>query len=135
MPDKMSDNDKLRIDKWLWAARFFKTRSLAATAVTGGKIHLNKQRVKCSHLVELGDEVRIRKGQEEFVVHVHGVFPKRRAAKDAQMMYEETTESMEARKEMSSQMKLLAQQSPGLQRRPNKKERRNIIRFIRKSDS
>ena len=131
----MSADEKLRIDKWLWAARFFKTRSLAATAVTGGKIHINSQRVKCSYPVGPDDEIRIRKGQEEFIVHVREVFPKRRAAKEAQRMYEETPESMEARKEMSSQMKLLAQQSPHAKRRPNKKERRHIIQFIRKGDS
>lgn len=131
----MPVDEKLRIDKWLWAARFFKTRSLAATAVSGGKIHVNSQRVKSSYPVGPGDEIRIRKGQEEFVVHVHEVFPKRRAAKEAQKMYEETLESMEARKEMSSQMKLLAQQSPHAKRRPNKKERRHIIQFIRKGDS
>ena len=129
----MSESEKLRIDKWLWAARFFKTRSLAATAVAGGKVHINNQRVKSSYLISLGDEIRIRKSQEEFVVHVQEVFPKRRAAKEAQNMYEETSESIEARKEMSSQMKLMAQQSPHAKRRPNKKERRHIIQFIRKS--
>lgn len=128
----MSADDKLRLDKWLWAARFFKTRNLAATAVTGGKVHVNTQRIKCSHLVGSGDEVRIRKGSEEFTVHVQSVYPKRRAASEAQKMYLETTESIEARKEVASQMKLLAAQSPGIKRRPNKKERRHIIRFIRK---
>lgn len=128
----MPADDKLRIDKWLWAARFFKTRSLAAIAVTGGKIHINTQRVKCSHLVGSGDEVRIRKGREEFTVHVQEVYPKRRAAIEAQKMYLETPESVEARKVLASQMKLVAMQSPGVKRKPNKKERRNIIRFTRK---
>lgn len=128
----MSADEKLRIDKWLWAARFFKTRSLAATAVTGGKVHVNAQRIKSSHLVGSGDEVRIRKGREEFTVHIQEIYPKRRAASEAQKMYLETPESIEARKEMASQMRLLAAQSPGIKRRPNKKERRHIIRFTRK---
>ena len=125
-------DEKLRIDKWLWAARFFKTRSLAATAVTVGKVHVNTQRIKSSYLVSVGDEIRIRKGQEEFTVHVQEIYPKRRAASEAQKMYLETLESIEARKEVTSQMKLLAAQSPGIKRRPNKKERRHIIRFTRK---
>ena len=86
--------DKVRIDKWLWAARFFKTRTMAAQAVAGGKVHLNGARIKPARLIQPGDELRIRRGELEFVVTVLAVMDKRRPAKEAQLLYEESEESI-----------------------------------------
>ena len=83
---KMSE-DRVRIDKWLWAARFFKTRSLAAQAVAGGKVHINGARIKPARMVQAGDELRIRRGEVEFVVIVQDVAEKRGPAKEAQLLY------------------------------------------------
>ena len=124
---------KIRIDKWLWAARFFKTRGLASEAVTGGKVHLGGQRVKPSREVKCGDELTIRRGHTEFVVLVRGICTKRGPAREAQKLYEETEQSKVKREQMSMQMRLLAQQNPASPRRPNKKQRRAIISFTRKS--
>jgi len=130
----MSDpQDSLRIDKWLWAARFFKTRALAAEAVVGGKVHINGNRVKPSRPVSAGDELQITRGQEAFVVTVNGINKHRRPASEAQLLYTETEQSLEKRENDSLQRKLLAQMHPTPQQRPGKRDRRHIIRFTRKS--
>ena len=123
---------KLRLDKWLWAARFFKTRSQAAQAVTGGQVHVNETRVKPARNVQVGEELSIRRGNVEFVVLVQRVFDKRRPAVEAQTMYEETEESVIAREKAKDQQKLLALSSQGPVRRPTKRERRRIVSFTRK---
>ena len=84
----MAELQKLRIDKWLWAARFFKTRSLASDAVNGGKVHLNDDRVKAAKAIKVGDVLRIRRGEEIWTVTVLTLFEKRRQASLAQEMYE-----------------------------------------------
>src|SRR5210317_1562851 len=99
---------KVRIDKWLWAARFFKTRSMAAQAVTGGKVHVNGARIKPARQVQPGDELRIRRGELEFIVIVQGLSDKRRPAKEAQLLYEETEFSMQQREDMQGQKRLEA---------------------------
>lgn len=126
-----SETPKIRIDKWLWAARFFKTRSLASDAINGGHVHLNGSRVKTSRAVAIGDELRIQRGHEEMIVIVQALSDKRGPAAVAQTLYAETEASRIAR-EQSSEMRRL--QSAGIsspERRPNKHERRSIIRFIR----
>ncbi len=123
---------KVRIDKWLWAARFFKTRSLSAQAITGGQVHVNGSHAKPSRAVQIGDELRIRRGRVEFVVVVQRVFNKRRPAVEAQTMYEETEESIIAREKARDQRKLLALSSMVPARRPTKRERRRIVSFTRK---
>lgn len=129
----MGDADvSVRIDKWLWAARFFKTRSLAAEAVAGGKVHVDGQRVKPARAVRVGDEVRIRKGALEFTVHVCAVSARRGSASVAQTLYEETATSIAARQALAEQRKLAALASPGVGAKPDKRSRRQIIRFIRK---
>jgi ribosome-associated heat shock protein Hsp15 len=124
--------DSLRIDKWLWAARFFKTRSLAADAVEGGKVHLNGARTKPAHVVRAGDELAIRRGPYETAVIVRALSEQRGPAEQAQRLYEETEASKAAREALAAQLRLergAAFQSEG---RPGKKERRDIQNFKRK---
>lgn len=131
---KETDEQVVRIDKWLWAARFFKTRSLAAEAVSGGKVHVNGQRVKASRQVNIGDELRIHRGMEEFTVFVDALSARRGPASVAQQLYTETEESRQRREERALQNRLLAQSMQAPQKRPNKRDRRHIIRFTRKGD-
>jgi ribosome-associated heat shock protein Hsp15 len=125
--------DRVRIDKWLWAARFFKTRSMAAQAVTGGKIHVNGARIKPARMVQPGEELRIRRGELEFIVIVQGVSDKRRPAKEAQLLYAETEESIRQRENTREQKRLeAADRMYGPMKRPDKRERRKIRKFTRK---
>ena len=127
------NNESIRIDKWLWAARFFKTRSLAADAVTGGKIDVNGVRAKPSRIMRLGDKLSIRRGPDESVVVVKGLAKLRGPASEAQLLYEETEESIRRRELTSAQLKLERPpefHSPG---RPSKKDRRAVLRFTKKS--
>ena len=95
-----SATDRVRLDKWLWAARFFKTRSLAAEAIGGGKINVNGDRPKAAKLLQLGDEVSIRLGPYEHVVSVQGLSERRGPATVAVTLYEETPDSVAARTKM-----------------------------------
>ena len=121
-----------RLDKWLWAARFFKTRALASEAVNGGKVHLNGLRVKPSRGVKEGDKLHITRGQLEYDLIVKALNSKRRPAREAVLLYEESVESVETRKQRISEIKTLNAQMPFSEKRPGKKERRQIVRFIRK---
>ena len=125
--------DKVRIDKWLWAARFFKTRSMAAQAVAGGKVHLNDARIKPARLIQPGDELRIRRGELEFMVTVLALLDKRRPAKEAQLLYEESEESIAQREQYKEKKRLeAANRMYGPMKRPDKKARRQIRSFTRK---
>ena len=125
--------ERVRIDKWLWAARFFKTRSMAAQAVSGGKVHLNGARVKPARIVQNGDELRIRRGEIEFVVIVKGVVDRRGPAREAQLLYEETPDSIRLREETKELKRLeAAGRMYGPMKRPDKKARRQIRSFTRK---
>lgn len=129
----MSDAlDKVRIDKWLWAARFFKTRNLAKQAIEGGKVQCEGQRVKPSKDITTGLTLTIRQGYDDKVVRVNALSDKRRGAPEAQLLYEETPESIAKREERAAQRKAggLAGQIIS-DHRPNKKERRQIHRFQR----
>ncbi len=130
----MTDSDPstgVRLDKWLWAARFFKTRSLASEAINGGKIQLNGHRAKRAKHVFVGDEVRIRKGPFEQMVVVRGLAEKRGPAKVAQGLYDETAESLHKREMMSIQIKAQPETSFKTKGRPTKRERRDIEKFKR----
>ena len=127
----MNVEDRVRIDKWLWAARFFKTRSLATDAVEGGKVELNGEAVKPAKGVKVGDEVRIRLGPYEHVVDVRGLAERRGAPAVAQALYEERPESIAARERLREQLRLapaaFVYEEKG---RPTKKDRRELQRFI-----
>src|SRR5688500_3482799 len=98
----------VRIDKWLWAARFFKTRSLAADAVDGGKVHVNDGRVKRAKLIQIGDQVTVRQGPFEHRVVVRGLSERRGPAKEAALLYEETAASVLGRERVAAQLKNMA---------------------------
>jgi len=121
----------VRIDKWLWAARFFKTRSAATEAVTGGRVHVNGARVKPSRDVQIGDEVEIRIGQLEWLVVVRGLADKRGPAKAAAALYEETPESAEAREQRRLELRLSRPIGADLGARPTKQDRRRIEQLRR----
>lgn len=122
----------LRLDKWLWAARFYKTRGLAAEAVAGGKVHVNGQRVKPSRAVQVGDELEIQRGEERFTVIVRALNAQRRPAPEARMLYEETPQS-EARRAAERERRRLQQLSvPHAAGRPDKRDRRRIRRLLGK---
>lgn len=127
----MSELEKLRIDKWLWAARFYKTRSIASDAVNGGKVHLNNERVKAAKAVKVGDILKIRKGNDTWTVRIVSLFEKRRQASLAQTMYEETEESIKQREEGQASRRAMNAGMVATSRRPSKKDRRHIIRFKR----
>jgi ribosome-associated heat shock protein Hsp15 len=118
----------VRIDKWLWAARFYKTRSLAADAITSGKVELNGERTKPAKPVKGGDSVRIRSGIFEQVVRVKALSDKRGPASVAQALYDETAESAAARAKLAERMRyeMPAAMDSG---RPSKKDRRDIERL------
>ena len=118
-----------RLDKWLWAARFYKTRPLASEAINGGHVHLNGKRVKPSRLVQVGDELKINKTPFSFVLTVKALSIRRGPAKEAQKLYEEHLESIQKRESLAEQRKLNAEQFPAAERRPDKRDRRRIIRF------
>jgi ribosome-associated heat shock protein Hsp15 len=115
----------VRLDKWLWAARFFKTRSLAKAAIEGGKVHCRGERCKPSKEPRLGDELVIRIGFDERTVVIRALSAVRRGAPEAQMLYEETPQSLAAREDAAAQRKAgaLGMQTDG---RPSKKQRRQI---------
>jgi len=119
---------EVRIDKWLWAARFFKTRALATEAINGGKVHMNGVRVKPSRHVQIGAKLEITRSQCEQTVIVKELSDKRGPAPVAQTLYEETEESIKKREEHAEMMKTAPKMDRAIGK-PTKKNRRNIIRF------
>jgi ribosome-associated heat shock protein Hsp15 len=122
-----------RIDKWLWAARFFKARGAATEAVLGGRVHVNGERVKPSKEVRLGDVVEISKRDLRWTVTVKAVAEQRGPASVAAMLYEESTESREAREQQALQRRLARPPGADLGARPTKQARRHIDRLRRRS--
>jgi ribosome-associated heat shock protein Hsp15 len=120
---------EIRIDKWLWAARFFKTRSLAADAVAGGKVALNGGRPKPSRVIRPGDRLSIRRGAYEWIIIVKGTSNYRGPATDAAALYEESEESRSKRQSAMAQLKLERPPDFDTPRRPSKKDRRAISKF------
>jgi ribosome-associated heat shock protein Hsp15 len=125
--------DKVRLDKWLWAARFFKTRSLAKQAIEGGKVHYNRQRVKVSKDVDVGAEVRIRISDVERTIMVMALSNQRRGASEARLLYEETAESVTAREQQAVLNKQLQSHLMAPPTKPSKKDRRQIHQFKEQS--
>lgn len=124
---RMGNSEKIRLDKWLWAARFYKTRNIAKEAIDGGKVHLNGQRCKPGKAPRIGDVIKLRAGWDERVVIVKELNDKRQKAGLAQQLYEETPESLQAREEAAVNRKLLKGAMPRPDRRPDKKQRRKIL--------
>ncbi len=128
-------SDEVRLDKWLWAARFFKTRALAQAAVTGGKVHLNGQRAKPSRNVRIGDSIDISRGHFRYEIKVDAVSGRRGPAREAAKLYTETEESVEKRTAIAEDLALRRRAAPiPPASRPDKRSRRRIIRFTRKRE-
>jgi ribosome-associated heat shock protein Hsp15 len=124
-------SDRVRVDKWLWAARFYKTRSLATEAVNGGQVEVNGERAKPAKTVKPGDEVRVRLGPYEHILIVRDLAERRGPASVAQGLYEETPASRDARQRLAAQLAAapaaFVYEEKG---RPTKKDRRDLTRFI-----
>lgn len=125
--------ESLRIDKWLWNTRFFKTRSLATDAVNGGKVHLNDQRVKAGRPVSIGDRLSILKQNDIYEVTVTAIIRTRRPAKEAVQCYEESEQSRLRREQEREIRKLASASRPVPQKRPGKRERQQLRDFKNKS--
>lgn len=119
----------VRVDKWLWAARFFKTRGLSSQSVKGGHVSLNGMRTKPAKEVKIGNVLTIKKGLEVFEITVLGLAEKRGSATIAQALYQESASSIQARANLREQQRNHAASSPAPKKRPDKKSRRHIIQF------
>ena len=116
----------MRVDKWLWAARFFKTRSLAQQAIAAGRVKLNDARVKSSHDLKVGDAVSVRVGDYEWQITVRELSDKRGPAEQARKLYEETTESRSERERRIELRRWSAEPAAGIKGRPTKRDRRRL---------
>jgi ribosome-associated heat shock protein Hsp15 len=128
------ESGTMRVDKWLWAARFFKTRAIAADAVDGGKVHVNGERVKRAKSVRVGDEIQLRLGPYEHRVVVRELSERRGPATVAATLYEEHAESVAERERLQAQRRLEATRVMHDAGRPNKRERRQIDELRRRHD-
>lgn len=129
MPDPTPPPDRVRLDKWLWAARFYKTRPLAVEAIEGGKVTVNGDKAKRAKLLQVGDEVRVRQGPYEHVVDVRGLSERRGPASEAAALYEERPESRARREELHERLRAAGPTLGWDQGRPTKRDRRRIDRF------
>ena len=127
----MSDGS-IRLDKWLWAARLYKTRSLATVAIHGGRVHVNGARVKPSRDARIGDLIALTRGEDPIELIVRALSDKRGKAAQAQALYEETPGSIEVRATRSAKRQSKALKNPAPEKRPDKRDRRHIIKFTRK---
>lgn len=126
-------NESCRLDKWLWAARFFKTRPFATKAVTGGKVHLNGQRVKPGKTISIGDDLTIQRGVDTYKLTVKGLSDQRRPAKEATTLYLESHESIKARYALTEMRRAAGAGRTFSDRKPDKHQRKKIVRFKRGS--
>lgn len=126
---KEKQEQAVRLDKWLWAARFYKTRALAREMIEGGKVHYNGQRSKPGKVVELNAVLTLRQGNDDRTVLIVGISEQRRPANEASALYEETQESIEKREKVALARKMNALTMPHPDRRPDKKERRDLMKF------
>jgi ribosome-associated heat shock protein Hsp15 len=131
MTQETPSPERHRIDKWLWCARFFKTRSLAAQAVSGGKVHVNGERVKAAHNVRVGDRISLNLQGTVAEFHVLGLPERRGPAPEAQTNYAETPESAERRARVREQQRLADLTRPRPDTRPDKRDRRRLVKFQR----
>lgn len=128
MTQKSDEDDKVRLDKWLWAARFFKTRALAKAAIESGKVHCRGERCKPGKEPRVGDELQIRAGFDERTVVVQALSIVRRGAPEAQLLYSETPESL-AKREQAAQMRKSGSLGVTTDGKPTKKQRRQLFHF------
>lgn len=131
MSDEDPKSERHRLDKWLWCTRFFKTRSLAAQAVSGGKVHLNGERVKPAHVVRVGDRISLTLDGAAADFEVLGLPARRGPAPEARTHYAETPESAERRARLREQRRLAEMSRPRPDTRPDKRERRQLLRLQR----
>jgi ribosome-associated heat shock protein Hsp15 len=124
----------VRLDKWLWAARFFKTRSMATRAINGGKVHLNGNRVKAARNVTVNDKLVITIGTAEYHITVLALSTFRRPAKEARLLYDEPEESIRARQEYRDMRRMVNAGFSAPGKKPSKRDRRKIKAFIRKDE-
>jgi len=125
--------EKVRIDKWLWAARFFKTRGLAREAIKGGKVQIDGNRVKPGRTLAAGDRLTVRRGDDEYLITVTDLDDRRLSATLAQQKYIEDPDSIARREAIAAQRKLDQQVQAERPRRPDKRQRRQIVRFTKGS--
>ena len=123
------EKEAVRLDKWLWAARFYKTRTLAKEMIDGGKVHYNGQRSKPNKIVEVGATLKVRQGSDEKEIVVLALATQRRGAPEAQLLYRETEQSLANREKLAMARKMNALSMPHPDRRPDKKERRDLLKF------
>ena len=126
---QLEEKEAVRLDKWLWAARFYKTRTLAKEMIDGGKVHYNGQRSKPNKIVEVGATLKIRQGSDEKEIVVLALSTQRRGAPEAQRLYRETEQSLANREKLAMARKMNALSMPHPDRRPDKKERRDLLKF------
>jgi len=119
----------IRLDKWLWAARIYKTRAMARGMIEGGKVHYNGQHTKPGKLVELQAVLTLRQGNDERTIKILAITDQRRPASEAAQLYDETPESIVKREKMALARKMNALTMPHPDRRPDKKERRDLMKF------
>lgn len=124
----------MRLDKWLWVARFFKTRQLAVEAINGGKVHLNGQRSKPGKAVQTGYHLRIHKGSLEWDIQIQSLAKQRRPAPEAVLLYSESEDSKARREQLLEELRLLKANRPQPSARPSKRDRRMIHRFTHRDD-
>ena len=132
MKEEAEHSGRVRLDKWLWAARFYKTRGLSAEAIDAGKIEVNGERAKRARLVQAGDRVKIRIGPYEHLITIKGVSERRGSAPIAQALYEEDAESRKAREVMAAHVRAMNANTGYESGRPTKKDRREIERLRRR---
>lgn len=129
-----TNTEAIRLDKWLWAARFFKTRSMAGQAIKGGKVHVNGNRAKAARNVLVGDQLRITIGFMEFHVRVLALARFRRPAKEARLLYVESDESIKNREEQRDLRRMANAGYAGPVKKPSKRDRRKIKSFTRRDE-
>jgi len=129
MKASSADTRSMRLDKWLWAARFFKTRALATAAISGGKVHVNGDRVKPARRIAPGESLTIQKGPYRFSVSVAGLSNQRRPVEEARALYTESEDSVAARHSLRDERRLQGHGARQVERRPDKRTRRLIHRF------
>jgi ribosome-associated heat shock protein Hsp15 len=130
----MANSEKVRLDKWLWAARFYKTRAIAKGAIEGGKVHYDGQRCKVSKTVDVGAEITLRQGFDEKTVVVKAISDQRKGAPQAQTLYDETVDSIKKRMGEAERRRIMKSSMLTPDHKPNKKERRDMQRFKNEQD-